>query len=603
MVVASAVVVLAAGAGLGGAAAGGSPPSRDHGRGHWFDRACTTPWAAVAECDAQVVTDASGTPLASSSPPAGAYGPVQFHTAYSLPTASAAAAPPTIAIVDAYDDQNAEADLGTFSSFYGLPACTTANGCFRKVNQSGGTSYPAPNSGWALEISLDIETAHEICENCSILLVEASSSSLANLGAAENEAAKLGANAISNSWGGGESSAETSYDNSYFNHPGIAITASSGDGGYGVEYPAASRFVTAAGGTTLTLYADSTYKSESAWVDGGSGCSSYEPKPSWQTDTGCAHRTVVDVAADADPNTGAAVYDSVPYSGQSGWFQVGGTSLSSPLLAAVYALAGATGAIVDGSTPYAYAGTSSLHDVATGSNGSCATAYLCTAIAGYDGPTGVGSPNGTGAFSPTPPAADFSLNVSPSSRTVTQGSAASAVYTVSVTDVGGFAGAVALGASGLPSGASAGFDTNPATSSSTLTVTTTASLAVGSYPFTVTGLSGSLTHTAAATLVVQAAPAPNFTISVTPSSQSLAASGTTAYTVTITPQNGFTGQVSLSVAGLPSRVTGSFSPNPTTSTSTLTLTSTNARRRTVTLTITGRSGSLSHSAGVTLSVA
>ncbi len=166
-------VMLAVGTGLGRAAGGGSLPMRDHGRGHWFHRACSIPAAAVAQCDAQVVTDAGGTPLASPTPPAGAYGPAQFHTGYSLPTVSAAATPPTIAIVDAYDDPNAEADLGTFDSTYGLPACTTANGCFKKVNQSGGTSYPATDSGWALEISLDVQTAHAICQNCRILLVEA----------------------------------------------------------------------------------------------------------------------------------------------------------------------------------------------------------------------------------------------------------------------------------------------------------------------------------------------------------------------------------------------------------------------------------------------
>ena len=401
ILIVSVCLVLATGAGLGEAAGAGSPPMRDHGRGHWFHRACSTPTAAVAQCDAQVVTDASGTPLASPSPPVGAYGPSQFHTGYSLPAVSAATTAPTIAIVDAYDDPNAEADLATYDSYYGLPACTTANGCFKKVNQSGGTNYPARNAGWALEISLDIETAHEICQNCRILLVEASSSSLVNLGVAENEAATLDADAISNSWGASEYSTETSDDNTYFDHPGIAITASSGDAGYGVEYPAASKYVTAAGGTTLNLNADNSYKGESAWVDGGSGCSVYESKPSWQTDSGCSRRTVVDVAADADPNTGAAVYDSVPSSGQSGWLQVGGTSLSSPLLAAVYALAGNTGSINNGSALYANAGTSSLHDVTTGSNGSCSPAYLCTAGAGYDGPTGVGSPNGTGAFSPS----------------------------------------------------------------------------------------------------------------------------------------------------------------------------------------------------------
>lgn len=355
---------------------------------------CPAAPVGAAHCHALVVTDANGNPTASSTPPAGSYGPAQFHTGYGLPTTAPSAQ--TIGIVDAYDDPNIESDLGVYDSQYGLPSCTTANGCFRKVDQNGGTRYPRTNSGWSLEIALDVETAHEICQNCKILLVEASSNSLANLGAAENEAAKLGANVISNSYGGSEYSSETSDQNAYFDHPGIAITASSGDGGYGVEFPAASQYVTAVGGTTLNLNSDNTYASESAWSGSGSGCSAYISKPSWQTDSGCSHRTVADVSADADPNTGAAVYDSVRYQGQSGWFQVGGTSLASPLVGAVYALAGNAGSVTYGSYPYSH--TSSLHDVTTGSNGSCGGSYLCTAGSGYDGPTGLGTPNGTGGF-------------------------------------------------------------------------------------------------------------------------------------------------------------------------------------------------------------
>jgi hypothetical protein len=200
---------------------------------------------------------------------------------------------------------------------------------------------------------------------------------------------------VSNSWGGGESSSETSNDG-HFNHIGTPITFSSGDGGYGVEYPAASQYVTAVGGTTLNLNADNTYKSESVWSGAGSGCSAYEPKPTWQTDAGCGLRTVADVAADANPNTGAAVYDTVRYQGRSGWFQVGGTSLASPLVAAVYALAGNATSTVDGQYPYLH--TTSLHDVTSGSNGRCGGSYLCTGVVGYDGPTGNGTPNGTSAF-------------------------------------------------------------------------------------------------------------------------------------------------------------------------------------------------------------
>ncbi|HVB51977.1 MAG TPA: S53 family peptidase [Acidimicrobiales bacterium] len=355
---------------------------------------CPAQVPGIARCDAMVITNGQGNPVATSTPAAGAYGPAQFHGGYNLPTTSSVAQ--TIGIVDAYNDPNIASDLATYDTYYGLPSCTTSNGCLRVVNQTGGSKLPRTNSGWSLEISLDVETAHEICQNCKIVLVEASSNSIANLGTAVNEAASLGANEISNSYGSSEYSGEVSDQNSYFNHPGIMITVSSGDGGYGVEFPAASRYVTAVGGTTLTLTSTNSYLSESAWSGGGSGCSAYITKPSWQSDTGCANRTVVDVAADADPNTGAAVYDSVKYQGQSGWFQVGGTSLASPLIGAIYALAGNGSSLLYGSYPYAHA--SSLHDVTTGSNGSCGGSYLCTAGVSYDGPTGMGTPNGTGGF-------------------------------------------------------------------------------------------------------------------------------------------------------------------------------------------------------------
>ena len=205
LLVAAALTVLVVGAGSASSDPGGQP-HRDNGRGHWFRQTCAAAPDGYASCDAQIVTDSVGAPLASGAPPASALGPAQFVGAYSLTGASSTA---TIGIVDAYDDPNIESDLASFSQQYGLPACTTANGCFKKVNQTGGTSYPAPNSGWSLEIALDVETVHGICPTCKILLVEASSNSFANLGAAENEAAALSANVISNSWGGGESSGET----------------------------------------------------------------------------------------------------------------------------------------------------------------------------------------------------------------------------------------------------------------------------------------------------------------------------------------------------------------------------------------------------------
>jgi len=353
---------------------------------------CPGPAAfGTGRCHARVVTDSRGVPNAAAAP--SGYGPVQFRTAYGLTSSGSSSI--TVAIVDAYDDPNVESDLGVYSTQFGLPACTTANGCFKKVNQTGGTSYPRKDAGWSLEIALDVETIHAICPNCKLLLVEATSNSFANLIAAEDYAAAH-ANIVSNSWGGSEFSSETTsaYDG-HFNHAGIPITFSSGDGGYGVEYPAASHYVSAVGGTTLTLNANNTRKTETVWAGAGSGCSAYEPKPTWQTDTGCVRRTVADVSADADPNTGAAVYDSVRYQGRSGWFQVGGTSLASPLIAAVYALAGNGANTIDGSYPYSHNG---LFDVTSGSNGSCGGSYLCTGKVGYDGPTGLGTPIGTTAF-------------------------------------------------------------------------------------------------------------------------------------------------------------------------------------------------------------
>jgi subtilase family serine protease len=297
-----------------------------------------------------------------------------------------------VAVVDAYNDPNAESDLAVYRSTYRLPACTTASGCFRKVDQNGGTSYPGGNVGWAQEESLDLDMVSAVCPNCHILLVEATTNSFLDLFTAEDTAARLGANAISNSYGGGEFSSETFYE-SHYNHPGVAITASSGDNGYGVQFPAASRYVTSVGGTRLLPAGGTRGWTETAWSGAGSGCSAYEPKQSWQTDAGCSQRTVADVSAVADPSTGVAVYDTY---GSAGWLEFGGTSVASPIISSVYALAGNAAAVSYGSYPYSHTG--SLNDVTLGNNGSCGGSYLCTATTGYDGPTGLGTPAGTGGF-------------------------------------------------------------------------------------------------------------------------------------------------------------------------------------------------------------
>jgi subtilase family serine protease len=358
--------------------------------------------AGFKHCDLKLLGDANRKPLATTAP--SGYGPADLQSAYAVASAAAAnGGTQTVAIVDAFDDSTAEADLGTYRSQFGLAACTTANGCFKKVNQSGVQgSYPPADQGWGLEISLDLDMVSAVCPKCHILLVEATSNANANLYGAVDTAARLGATEISNSYGGAESSGDAS-SNGHYNHPGIPITVSSGDGGYGVEYPAASPFVTAVGGTTLNRASNARGWTESVWNGAGSGCSAYEPKQSWQTDPGCAKRTVADVSAVADPNTGVAVYDS-NCSGINqligncfkGWGVVGGTSASAPIIASVYGLAGNGASVTYGSFPYSHA--TSLNDVTTGSNGSCSGSYLCTGKAGFDGPTGLGTPNGTGGF-------------------------------------------------------------------------------------------------------------------------------------------------------------------------------------------------------------
>jgi subtilase family serine protease len=359
-----------------------------------FEHAKVCPSAApgAARCHSFVRVDASGEPLATSGPTG--YVPADLRSAYKL--TSTGSASQTIAIVDAFDDANAESDLAVYRSQFGLTPCTTANGCFSKIDQDGGTNYPRGDRGWAEEISLDLDMASAICPNCKILLVEAKTNSFVNLAAAVDQAAAQGANVISNSYGGGEYSGEASDDDAHFNHPGVAITVSSGDAGYGVEFPAASRYVTAVGGTTLThVSSGGRAWTETVWSGAGSGCSAYIAKPSWQLDAGCARRTVADVSAVADPNTGVAVYDTYRLH-NGGWLVFGGTSVSAPIIGGVYALAGNASSINYGS--YSYSHLSSLFDVVSGSNGSCGSSYLCTAKTGYDGPTGNGTPSATGAF-------------------------------------------------------------------------------------------------------------------------------------------------------------------------------------------------------------
>lgn len=438
--------------------------------------------------------------LTANAAPSG-YGPSDLQSAYALPSGAGSGA--TVAIVDANDDPNAEQDLATYRSQYGLPACTTANGCFKKVDQNGGTNYPTADSGWAGEISLDVDMVSAVCPQCHILLVEANTASMEDLGAAVNRAVAMGAKYVSNSYGGNEDSTDPSSDSSYFNHPGVAITVSSGDSGYGVEYPAASRYVTAVGGTSLSRAGNSRGWSESVWgtsaggQGAGSGCSAYDDKPSWQKDTGCAKRTVADVSAVADPATGLAVYDSYQ---SGGWNVYGGTSASSPIIAGVYALAGTPAA---GSTPasYPYAHTSALNDVTSGANGSCNPSYLCTAGTGYDGPTGLGTPNGTGAFASGSTGGNTVTVTSPGNQTSAVGSAVSLQIKATDSDT---AQSLSYSATGLPAGLSinastgliSGKPTGAGTSNVTVTVQDgTKASGSASFTWTVSGAGGGCSAT------------------------------------------------------------------------------------------------------------
>jgi Putative Ig domain len=419
------------------------------------------------------------------------YGPSSLQSAYKLPSSTAGTGE-TVAVVDAYDDPDAASDLATYRAAWGLPACGT--GCFSKVNENGAAS-PLPaasgSTGWATEESLDIDMVSAICPDCHIILVEASSASTSDLGTGVNSAVKLGAAFVSNSYGGSESSSDPTFDTEYYKHPGAAIVASAGDDGYGVSYPAASQYVTSVGGTSLSTAANARGWAESVWGSSsggegtGSGCSADDAKPTWQKDTGCSKRTDNDVAAVADPNTGVAVYDT--YDG-GGWLEVGGTSASSPIIAATFALAGTPAA---GTYPssYIYAHTASLFDVTSGADGSCSPAYLCTGEVGYDGPTGLGTPDGVTAFSSAGGGGGNTVTVtSPGNQSGTVGKAVS--LAIKATDSAS-GQTLTYSATGLP----AGLSINAATGLITGTPTTAATSSVTVTAKDTTGASGSASFT------------------------------------------------------------------------------------------------------------
>jgi hypothetical protein len=491
MLAAASLIAATVGSVLTAGAASAAPSAT--GVEHRHTRLCANAKPGNAACMAirvDVVTPTGVTPAVTPNAIPSGYGPSSLQSAYALPSASAGSGQ-TVAIVDAYDDPNAESDLAAYRTQFGLPACTTANGCFRKVNQNGSTTpLPAANSGWAGEIALDIDMVSAVCPNCRILLVEASSSSLADLGTAVNRAVAMGAKFVSNSYGGPESGSENTYDTSYYRHAGVAITASSGDSDYdGGSYPATSKYVTAVGGTSLRTASTPRGWSESVWnttsyTEGaGSGCSKSVTKPAFQNGiaTGCANRAESDVSAVADPATGVAVYSTY---GGSGWAVYGGTSAAAPIVASTYALAGAPGAS-DYPNAYPYAHAASLNDVTSGSNGTCG-APLCTAGAGWDGPTGLGTPNGLAAFTAGTSTAPAPVAVAnPGSKTGTVGTATSLQLSAS----GGTA-PYTWAASGLPTGlaiSGSGLISGTPSAAGTFSVTATArdsAGATGSATFT-----------------------------------------------------------------------------------------------------------------------
>jgi subtilase family serine protease len=486
-------------------------------------------------------TPTAVSPNAQTIGPAGGITPFDLATAYGF-NSLASASSQTVGIVDAFDDPTIESNLQTFDSQYGLATCTTANGCFKKVNQTGAASpLPAVNTGWAGEIALDVETVHSVCQTCHILLVEANTNSFANLEASVNEAAALHATEISNSYGG--AATPSSSDLAVYNHPGVVIAASTGDdgwydfdqyalGGAGTNpglpaFPASANTVVAVGGTSLFLGQGGSRQSESVWNDNGTkdyfeqnfahqplgatggGCSTTIQAQGWQahvpgwSNTACGKfRLDADVSSDADYLTGIDTYDTT---GGSGWSTIGGTSFSSPTIAGMFALAGgAHGVNYPAATLYAHNGSSSLYDVTVGGNGYCggtgaagcgnvnnlgfgpldcdynaagtavATANgACDAAPGYDGPSGLGTPNGLTAFAATAPAATITGPVLASPGTA-------ATFNATVTDP-------------FPGGAPASYTWNWGDGTTPTTVSSTSLTNSTAHTYTIGGVNRTIT--------------------------------------------------------------------------------------------------------------
>lgn len=319
-----------------------------------------------------------------------------LRSAYKAP---AKGAHTTVAIIIAFDNPNAEKDLAVYRKTMGLPPCTTANGCFTKLNQRGVKGdYPQPDGGWALEGSMDLDMVSAACSTCKIMLVEADDNYMNSMAEATRTATRKGATVLSHSYGGGEGGYMWQLRDAY-EKPGTISVASSGDYGFmQASTPAVFRKVLAVGGTTLTKKPGTGRGwDEDVWSGSGSACSAYVMKSPWQKDTHCRMRTVADVSAVADPATGVAVYDTYenPFGLEPGWIIGGGTSASAPYIAGLIGLKG-NGSTFTSRTPYD--NRSAFFDVVGGANGLCGGDYLCNGLKGYDAPTGVGSPRGLGGM-------------------------------------------------------------------------------------------------------------------------------------------------------------------------------------------------------------
>jgi hypothetical protein len=360
-----------------------------------FHASCGAAGPGRARCLSQYrPSTRTGRGAAAAVPPAG-YGPADLMSAYKVPASTSTK---TVAIVDAFGYPTAESDLAVYRRTFGLPACTVASGCLRIVNQDGAPGpLPEPDFGWAVESALDLQAASAACPTCRLLLVEGNDNLEGALAAATDTAVRLGASVVSNSYGADESNGLQPLEASYDNHPGVPILASSGDFGFGIpSWPAVLPNVIAVGGTTLNRAGDSRGWTEQAWSGAGSGCSAWYDKPAWQHDPNCQMRTTADISADADPDTGLAIYDTFEMDPNDAWLVVGGTSAASPYVAGLIASTGYPQRVT-GSSIYAKP-ASAFYDAVGGSNGFCGEDYLCTGLPGYDAPTGRGTPHGLAAF-------------------------------------------------------------------------------------------------------------------------------------------------------------------------------------------------------------